>query len=155
MAILKLIPTGSKTKQNIIVDNSIEIQPLDWGMLRELDWKTGKASAGLKKLEGKRVRIPGYMVPFEDDKREVTEFLLVPSPQACIHVPPPPPNQMIYAKMLKPTEFQWGYRAIWLEGVLKLTENKSAYGRASFEMLGLGVRPFVPSDVMQKSVNGY
>src|SRR5262245_46060544 len=36
-------------------------------------------------------RVPGYMDPLEDNLEEVTEFLLVPYPGACIHVPPPPP----------------------------------------------------------------
>ena len=44
------------------------------------------------------------MVPLEDDLDVVTEFLLVPYAGACIHVPPPPPNQIVYVKMDKNTQ---------------------------------------------------
>jgi hypothetical protein len=76
--------------------NAIEV---DWRLLGELDYITGKANGELSALDGKNVRIPGFMVPLEDNSQAVTEFLLVPSPQACIHVPPPPPNQMVLVEM--------------------------------------------------------
>ncbi|MGL4829805.1 MAG: DUF3299 domain-containing protein, partial [Vibrio sp.] len=47
-------------------------------------------------LNGSRVKIPGFVIPLEGDDQKVTEFLLVPYFGACIHVPPPPPNQIIY-----------------------------------------------------------
>src|SRR5690606_41234775 len=46
-------------------------------------------------LNGKKIRIPGYVVQLEGDADKVTQFLLVPYFGACIHVPPPPPNQII------------------------------------------------------------
>ena len=48
-------------------------------------------------LNDKDVRIPGFIVPLEYKESEiVTRFLLVPYFGACIHEPPPPPNQTIY-----------------------------------------------------------
>jgi len=48
-------------------------------------------------LLGKRVLLPGFIVPTAyNDERKVTEFFLVPFFGACIHVPPPPPNQIIH-----------------------------------------------------------
>ncbi|MEM6423345.1 MAG: DUF3299 domain-containing protein, partial [Pseudomonadota bacterium] len=44
---------------------------------------------------GRRIRLPGYMVPMAFDGTGVTELLLVPYVGACIHVPPPPPNQIV------------------------------------------------------------
>jgi hypothetical protein len=50
-----------------------------------------------KALDGNNVRLPGFIVPLEVSKEgKVTEFFLVPYVGACIHVPPPPPNQLIY-----------------------------------------------------------
>jgi hypothetical protein len=49
-------------------------------------------------LDGKRVRIGGYVVPLDFESTTVKEFLLVPFVGACIHVPPPPANQIIYVK---------------------------------------------------------
>jgi len=48
-------------------------------------------------LLGKRILLPGFVVPTAyNEDRLVTEFFLVPFFGACIHVPPPPPNQIIY-----------------------------------------------------------
>ena len=55
----------------------------------------------VKELDGKRVRIGGYVVPLDFEATNVKEFLLVPFVGACIHVPPPPPNQIIYVKSAK------------------------------------------------------
>ena len=50
-------------------------------------------------LDGKTVRIPGYMTPLSFDEAEVGEFLLVPYVGACVHVPPPAANQIVYVKV--------------------------------------------------------
>ena len=43
-----------------------------------------------------QVKIAGYVLPLDFEDTTVKEFLLVPYIGACIHVPPPPPNQIIY-----------------------------------------------------------
>ena len=50
-------------------------------------------------LDGKTVRIPGYMTPLSFEEAEVGEFLLVPYVGACVHVPPPAANQIVYVKV--------------------------------------------------------
>ncbi|WP_201266804.1 DUF3299 domain-containing protein, partial [Pseudomonas aeruginosa] len=56
-------------------------------------------------LDGKAIRLGGYPVPLENDaKGRVTEFFLVPYPGACIHVPPPPPNQIVLVRYPHTTE---------------------------------------------------
>ncbi|MGZ3769827.1 MAG: DUF3299 domain-containing protein [Bdellovibrio sp.] len=107
---------------------------VDWRLLGEMDYISGNSSSELKALNGKAVKIPGFMVPLEDNQKAVTEFLLVPSPQACIHVPPPPPNQMVYVKMKKGVAAAFG--PIWVYGKLNLVTKKSMYGDASFELIG-------------------
>lgn len=108
---------------------------IDWRLLNQMDYITQTAPAELKLLDGKKVKIPGFMVPLEDNSQKVTEFLLVPTPQACIHVPPPPPNQMIYVRMKQGTESKQG-APIWVYGTFKITTTKSQYGEVSFEMTG-------------------
>lgn len=113
---------------------------VDWRLLGDMDYITGQSSSELKALDGKAVKIPGFMVPLEDEQRQVKEFLLVPSAQACIHVPPPPPNQMVYVKMKRGTETAMG--PIWVYGTLNLVTKKSMYGDASFELIGEGIEPY-------------
>lgn len=114
---------------------------LDWRLLGQLDYISNKASTELQQIEGKRVKIPGFIVPLEDNNRLVTEFLLVPSPQACIHVPPPPPNQMVYVKMKQGTEVSVG-APVWVYGDFKIATKRSQYGEVSFEMSGETVEPY-------------
>ena len=52
-------------------------------------------------LNGKRVQLGGYVVPLDFDATTVKEFLLVPFVGACIHVPPPPPNQIVFVSAPK------------------------------------------------------
>ena len=51
----------------------------------------------------------------------VEEFVLVPDAGMCIHVPPPPPNQMIFVKLKKPEKVRYMFQPIAIEGVLKKT----------------------------------
>ncbi|MEL6245350.1 MAG: DUF3299 domain-containing protein [Pseudomonadota bacterium] len=70
-------------------------------------------------LDGMKVRIPGYTVPFEyGTDAEITEFLLVPYFGACIHAPPPPPNQTIFVSATDPLKIRDLAQAVWIEGTL-------------------------------------
>ena len=74
----------------------------------------------VEELNGQRVRIPGYLLPLEVSATKVTEFLLVPYIGACIHVPPPPPNQIIYVKLGKKRGYKSKnlYEPVWVTGVI-------------------------------------
>lgn len=73
----------------------------------------------VSELNETKVRIPGYTVPFEYGKNaEVTEFLLVPYFGACIHAPPPPPNQTVFVLTDKPLKLRNLPQAVWIEGTL-------------------------------------
>ncbi|CAB1076888.1 FIG003461: hypothetical protein [Olavius algarvensis Delta 1 endosymbiont] len=71
-------------------------------------------------LNGQQVRIPGYLLPLEVSAAKVTEFLLVPYVGACIHVPPPPPNQVIYVKMDQDKSYKSKslYEPVWVTGII-------------------------------------
>ena len=75
---------------------------------------------------GKKVRIPGYLLPLTVKDGAVTEFLLVPTVGACIHTPPPPANQMVYVQFDSGFESPGLFRPVWISGELKAedrTEN--------------------------------
>jgi len=70
-------------------------------------------------LNGKRVSIGGYMVPLDFDATTVKEFLLVPYVGACIHVPPPPVNQIVYVKTDKGLEIDQLFDPVTVIGTMK------------------------------------
>ncbi|WP_187429828.1 hypothetical protein ROLI_015050 [Roseobacter fucihabitans] len=53
---------------------------------------------------GKIVRLPGFVVPIEYSGTGVTAFILVPFVGACVHVPPPPANQLVFVTTPEPYE---------------------------------------------------
>lgn len=113
---------------------------LSWEQLRGLDYQTGKMSADLKKYDGAVVRVPGFVIPLEDSDREVSEFLLVPFPMACIHVPAPPPNQIVHVKMEKGKKIPFDfYEPVWTQGRLKIQRTENMYTESSYFMTGLSV----------------
>lgn len=69
----------------------------EW-MSRPFDRKPSKPPEIKSELDGENVKIGGYVVPLDFKATKITEFLLVPFVGACIHVPPPPANQIIYVK---------------------------------------------------------
>lgn len=80
-------------------------------------------------FDGEAVRLPGFVVPLAfDEKQRVTRFFLVPYFGACIHVPPPPPNQIVYADYPEGFVLESLYEPFWIAGVLRtsLTENDTA-----------------------------
>jgi uncharacterized protein len=117
-------------------------QTVGWSMLKMLTSST-PADSPVRQLQGKRVSIPGFMVPLEDDAQEVTEFLLVPYAGACIHVPPPPPNQMVYVKLVRGGKAKMSFtEPIVVTGILKISTVKSPYGDVSYDLDGESVQPY-------------
>lgn len=75
-----------------------------------------------KELIGQRIRMGGYLLPLEVSGTKVVEFLLVPFVGACIHVPPPPPNQIIHVKAEKGAGYQSRnlYETVLVTGVISV-----------------------------------
>lgn len=69
-------------------------------------------------LDGREVQIPGYVLPLEYAGTEITEFLLVPYVGACIHGPPPPPNQIVHVRIPDGFEDQGLFTPVWVVGRL-------------------------------------
>ena len=83
-----------------------------------------RGQAANAELNGKMVRIPGYLLPLEFEDKKVVEFLLVPWVGACIHEPPPPANQVVHVKLNR--GFDIGddmFTPVWVNGVMKTEKN--------------------------------
>lgn len=91
----------------------------------------------IPEMDGKAIRIPGFIVPLEfDDDQTITQFFLVPFFGACIHVPPPPPNQIIYINYPEGIKLNALYDPFWISGILKtlLIENELATAAYTINM---------------------
>jgi hypothetical protein len=90
------------------------------------DHKKLKTQAVNGELDGKLIRMPGYLLPLEFSGKEVTEFLLVPYVGACIHSPPPPPNQIVHVKPDKPVANLQVFAPIWVTGKMSTASAKKS-----------------------------
>lgn len=93
--------------------------------------------------EQKNIRIAGYMVPLEvNDEGALTEFFLAPYMGACIHVPPPPPNQMIHVTFPKGANVEGIWYPFVIEGVLSVETFDNGLGAASYSMSATSVKAY-------------
>lgn len=84
-------------------------------------------------LAGEKVRLSGYIMPMEWESRAITKFLLVPYHGACIHVPAPPPNQVIWVEMPESSyEVQGYFDAVWVTGEIKIETTSLALAEAGY-----------------------
>ncbi|MBX2880411.1 MAG: DUF3299 domain-containing protein [Granulosicoccus sp.] len=76
-------------------------------------------------LDGELVRLPGYALPLEMTEGGVKEFLLVPFVGACIHVPPPPPNQVVLAQLESAYQVEALFDPVLITGHLRAQSTSS------------------------------
>jgi hypothetical protein len=96
----------------------------------------------VKSLDGKLVKIPGFVVPIEGDNQTTTEFLLVPYFGACIHVPPPPANQIVYVKFSEAVPIENLYDAVWVTGTLSTDGWEGDLATVGYSLEGISVSPY-------------
>jgi hypothetical protein len=112
-----LTPEQIQTAKNLT--EKLEKDGVDVDRLLAMRAEIGeRGRAVVAELDGKVVRIPGYLLPLEFEGKNVTEFLLVPWVGACIHTPPPPPNQIVHVKPDQPVEMTGMFVPVWVTGPL-------------------------------------
>jgi hypothetical protein len=140
-----------------------ELVPKDWDPMKEFKGTDmsmfgdgdPRAQAALKKMRevwdnapvnpaivGQAVRIPGFVVPLEESKEGVKEFLLVPYFGACIHSPPPPSNQIIHVLPHSAAKGVKSMDAVWISGTLVTVKTESYMGAASYRVEATLVEPY-------------
>lgn len=140
----ELVPSGW--------DPMKDLRGLNQGILSDAD---PRAQAAMKKLreiwdnaptnqkvDGQKVRIPGYVVPLEEVTAGLTEFLLVPYFGACIHTPPPPSNQILHVKPARPSPLR-SMDTIWVSGTLRVARHDSYMGASSYRLEAMQIEPYV------------
>ena len=86
-------------------------------------------------MDNQAIKIPGFIVPLEFNEDEtVTQFFLVPYFGACIHQPPPPPNQIIFVNYPKGLTLESLYDPFWVSGVLKSSIIQNDMATAAYTM---------------------
>lgn len=113
------------------LDQLYEGSPLEQKLMQEYIEKKSSAPV-VGALDGERIRIPGYVVPLDFSGTELSEFLLVPYFGACIHVPPPPSNQIIYVKPENYFKADRIFVPVWVTGTLTTKAHLNDVGVAGY-----------------------
>ncbi|WP_429911779.1 DUF3299 domain-containing protein [Glycocaulis sp.] len=101
--------------------------------------------AAVEELDGQRVRLGGYILPFDYfSGGRVTRFLLVPYVGACIHVPPPPPNQLVYVETSEPVEVAGLWDPIYAEGVIRVQRQDTDLAAVAYTLELDAIIPYRP-----------
>ena len=131
-----------------------ELMPEGWDPLAELDALAGEDLQNLSdnsvraielfnayqeavrsapvvhELDGQKIRLPGFVVPLDFEGTETSEFLLVPYFGACIHVPPPPSNQIVYVTTVAGYPLQELFDPVWVTGEIRTEAHLNDVGDA-------------------------
>ena len=96
----------------------------------------------VSELDGQRVRLPGFVIPLDFEGTDTSEFLLVPFFGACIHVPPPPSNQIIYVKTTLGYPLDELFDPVWVTGVISTLAHLNDIGDAGYTMQATRIEPY-------------
>jgi len=94
-------------------------------------------------FDGELVRMPGFVVPLEyDGRQQVTEFFLVPFFGACIHVPAPPPNQIVHVRVEGGFRLSSIYEPYVIEGLMQIETTARDIGISAYSVNADQVFPY-------------
>lgn len=95
-------------------------------------------------LDGKPVQLSGYVVPLEQSRGELREFLLVPYFGACIHSPPPPANQIVHVLPAKAAKGVRTMDVVTVRGAIHTQRGDTPMGATGYRIDAAQVEPYTP-----------
>ncbi|MEM8960929.1 MAG: DUF3299 domain-containing protein [Acidobacteriota bacterium] len=141
--ILALVPSSRSLLGSPAASPEDNATAIDWQLLLGLDSFSGEIDdPALAALDGEVVTLAGYVVPLDLWADELDTFLLVPYMGACIHVPPPPPEQMVLVTLREPVTMPDMWIPQVITGHLTIKPIDSPYGSAGYSLDGLHIKEF-------------
>lgn len=154
MAALMLLALGALTHADAP-------RPIDWDDLMPPNWEPEPIdyssffhdpfSAGasqpdddapvVEALDAELVTLDGWLVPLEWEMEKIREFLFVPWFGACIHVPPPPSNQIIRLTLAEGVPERSMFEPQTLTGRIQIERSSSDLAMASYRVVDGKVEP--------------
>lgn len=131
-----LIPPGIPYAE-IIGEGEIDRQADTWKP--EFDDNALKLNTA---LDGRDVKLPGYMIPLDMSAQGVTSFVLVPYIGACIHVPPPPANQLVFVTTEDPWAASGLWDAVWVYGRLSAKLQSTELAEIGYQIAARRIRRY-------------
>ena len=112
------------------------------GQQSEVEGQVGTFNV-VEDLDGAVVRMPGYILPLDfSENSSAREFLLLPYHGACVHTPPPPPNQIVYLRSPELIRFNSLWEPVWVEGRIELERVDTDLAATAYSMVVRSVEPY-------------
>ncbi len=100
-------------------------------------------SSGVRtEYNGQTVRLPGFVVPIDQSSDGVTAFILVPYAGACIHVPPPPANQLVFVTTQTPYPSKGLYEPVNVTGQFAVSTLRTHLAEVGYALSADAIEPF-------------
>ena len=96
-------------------------------------------------LDGKAVKMLGYLVPLDESAASLSEFLLVAEWGACIHTPAPPSNQVVHVKLEKRALGHHAMDPVWVVGIMRARRSTSEWAHSGYVLKRAQVARYVHS----------
>jgi hypothetical protein len=100
------------------------------------------SDAGRTDWNGKVVRLPGYIVPLDYQGTGVVAFLLVPFVGACVHVPPPPANQLVLVTTQTPYESKGLFEPVTVTGMFGVSSISTELAEIGYALTADKIEPY-------------
>lgn len=91
---------------------------------------------------GKIVRLPGFILPIDYSGTTVSAFILVPFVGACVHVPPPPANQLVFVTAPEPYESSGLYEPVNVIGMFGAASMSTQLADIGYALSADRIEPF-------------
>lgn len=128
-------------EQSLLADTLRGLGIVEHGQL-SLAAQQPEGGSVVNDYNGKRVRIPGYAVPLEFSGTGITSFILVPYIGACIHVPPPPANQLVFVETTEPFISESMWDPIFATGMFTAAEQSTELAQIGYSMTEAQTEPY-------------
>jgi len=128
-----LIPLGIPYSE-IIGEGEIDEEADTWNPIYD---ENGSRLNSL--LDGEFVKIPGFVVPLETDANGIHSFILVPYMGACLHTPPPPPNQLVLVHTPAPWNHPDPWQPIWVIGKMRTQMQSNDIAETGYAIAADGI----------------
>ena len=101
------------------------------------------ASSGVRTdWNGQIVRLPGFVVPIDQRGTGVVAFILVPFVGACVHVPPPPANQLVFVTTEEPYESEGLYEPVHVTGMFGVSSISTHLAEIGYALSAESIEPY-------------
>ncbi|CTQ49479.1 DUF3299 domain-containing protein [Jannaschia donghaensis] len=94
-------------------------------------------------LDGTLIRMPGFVIPLELNAEGVTEFMLVPYVGACLHMPPPPANQLVVVTTETPWPDDALWDPVWVTGTLRMELQSTELAQTGYALRATDMEKYI------------